>query len=262
MDVVMPYLLMALVSILLSGCGSEDDAASSTPVAAQVAGLWVGTTTETVSATETELDTHILFSGPTVFILREDEGHIGTYEVESNGHVTMDTEVFAYATPDTDNNFYIGTRNSSRITLDSLFATELTMFANYDGGTRSGSIELDLDTGQISDLTLDRVRGSWSTTDSVLYINDEGGLIGSAAGCQWEGDLFSLSEGFLRLSLERKLCAEFNQTSGSPIEGIAFIDGEGSLHFLAQDNNVFLWQRFDASTGTTTTTTEEEEEEE
>jgi len=243
-----------MLSALLSACGSEDDKAAGTAAAAQVSGLWVGTTTETIAATDTELDTYLLFSGSTVFILREDEGHIGTYTVEANGHVTMDTEVFAYATPDTDNNFYVGTRNSSRITLDSLFATEQTMFANYDGGTRSGSIDLSLDTGQVSSLTLDRVRGTWSTTDSVLYINDQGGLIGSAGGCQWEGDLFALTEGFLRLSLERKLCAEFNQPLDSPIEGIAFIDGDGSLHFLAQDNSTFLWQRYDAATGTTTTT--------
>ena len=249
-------ILSIVLSILLIACGSED---AGTATDAEVAGLWIGKTTETIAATETEFDTYLLFSGPTVFILREDEGHIGFYTVEKNGHVTMDTEVFSYATPDTDNNFYIGTRNSSRIELDSLFATSQTIFANYDGGTRSGSIELSLDTGQVANLTLDRVKGTWGTTGSVLYINELGGIIGSASGCQWEGDLSSFSQGFLRLSIERKLCTEFNQPIESPIEGVAFIDGEGSLHFLAQDNSTFIWQRFDPTTATVVTEATEEE---
>jgi hypothetical protein len=245
-----------MLSLLLSACGSDDSSGGS----GQKTGLWIGTTTETIGSTDTDFTTHLLFNGPTVFILREDEGLIGTYTVEKNGHITMDTEVFSYATPDTDNNFYVGTRNSNRITLDSLETTEQTIFANFNNDTRSGSIDLTLDSGQVSDLNLDRVKGTWGTTDSVLYINDQGGIIGSATGCQWQGDLFSPSNGFLKLSIEREECSEFNQSINSPVEGVAFIDGEGSLHFLIQDNTKFLWQRFNSTTAATATEEDAEEE--
>ena len=99
-------------------------------------------------------------------------------------------------------------------------------------------------------MSLKRVRGTWKTTDSIMYINDAGGLQGSdsATGCQWKGKLRTLSGDFLTLSIERKLCDSFNQPVDLPTEGFAFIDGEGDLHFIAEQPNEFLWMKFEPDT--------------
>jgi hypothetical protein len=243
--------ICGLSPLLLSGCGSESGGSSA---AGEATGLWIGTTTETVSATETELATFLLFHKEDVYILREDEAQIGSYEVEDNGHVAMNTQVFSYDIPDTDNNFYVGDRGSSQITLDSLFATETTIFANYEGSGRSGSLDLELDTAQEDSLSFNRVTGTWGTTDSVLYINDEGGIIGNGTDCQWNGDVSRPVGSFMTLNIWRQGdgCGNFTPPETSPAEGIALIDGEGTLHFLSLYNNVFLWQRFSFQ-GTNTT---------
>lgn len=253
------YLLIGLC-IFTSACGALDDGGSDSP--AQLTGLWLGSTQEQ-GVTEA-LTTSVLFFEDQVFVLREDEAHVGTYTILENDSALLDTTVYSYGTPDTENNFYVGTRGSDRIEVDALFASADVLFLNFDGSSRSGSATLTLDTGLVTNISLTRVRGTWGTTDSVLYINDEGGIQGSnsATGCQWKGTLSSLSSNFLKLSIERNLCDEFNQAADSPTDGFAFIDGEGSLHFIAEQPNEFLWMQFTSDTTTATDETEEEEVEE
>ncbi len=239
--VVLKYSLI-VVFAYITGCGALDDSSSSDPE--ELNGLWLGETEEQ-GVTEV-LTTSVLFYKDQVFILREDEAHIGSYEILENDSALLDTTIFTYAAPDTDNNFYVGARTSNRIEVDALFASDQSLFLNFDGSTRSGSATLELDAGRASNMTLKRVRGTWTTTDSILYINDEGGLQGSnsATGCQWKGKLTSFNDNFLTLSIERKLCAEFNQPVDSPTDGFALIDGEGNLHLIAQQPNEFLWTKF------------------
>ena len=250
----MPLLLILMVSLTLAGCGSDSEGGS-----AEFNGLWTGTITETVGATDTEFAVFLLFDGPNVFVLREDEALIGDYEDEGNGHLTIDSEVFSYATPDTDNNVYVGVRSNSRIEIESLFATEITLYGTYEATSRTGSMSLDLDTGLVDDINIERVTGTWETTDSVLYINDLGGFIGNGNDCRWEGDITGLSNTFLKLNIERQGagCDTFLQPENSLVEGLAFIDGEGSLHFLVHDNNNLLWQQFDAAAATAVVAEEE-----
>lgn len=250
---------------LISACGALDDSSGgSDTTGGLLKGLWVGETEE--QGVGEALTTFVLFVEEKVFILREDEAQIGSYEVKENGSAALDTIIYSYATPDTDNQFYVGSRTSNRFTMDALFASSESLFINFDGAGRSGSITTALDSARVSNLDLSRTRGIWSTTDSILYINDEGGFQGknSATGCQWKGHLSSLSAGFLQLNIERKLCPEFNQSAGNPSSGFALIDGEGILHFIAEEGNEFMWMQFE-SDGTATapdTPTEEPTEEE
>lgn len=248
----MPLFLILLFPFILIGCGSDD---SQSPLPKEFSGLWVGTITETIGATDTDFDTFLLFDGPNIYILREDEALIGDYEDEGNGHLIIETEVYTYAAPDTDNNIYVGVRSSNRIEVESLFSTVNTLYGTYEATTRTGSISLQIDTGLEDNLDIDRVSGTWETTDTVLYINDQGGFIGNGNDCRWEGDITKLSNTFLTLQIERQGagCDTFAQPDGSLEEGLVFIDGEGALHFLVHANNDFLWQRF--GPGTTTTAT-------
>lgn len=256
---VVKYFLIAVFACI-TGCGALDGSSSSGPT--ELKGLWLGETEEQ-DVTEA-LTTTVIFFKEQVFVLREDEAHIGTYEALDNNSALLDTTIFTYAAPDTDNNFYVGTRSSNRIEVDALFATEQSLFINFDGNGRSGSAILELDTGRINSMTLKRVRGTWKTTDSILYINDAGGLQGSnsATGCQWKGKLTTLSDSFLKLSIERKLCASFNQSVDSPTDGFALIDGEGNLHFVAEQPNEFMWMRFEPDTTATVDTETEDAAEE
>ncbi|MFT6153931.1 MAG: hypothetical protein ACJAYK_001519 [Crocinitomicaceae bacterium] len=245
--------------LILTGCGSEDQGSDAS--SKKASGLWFGTTTETAAGIDNDLSTYLLFYEEDVYILREDEAQIGSYEVEENGHVAMDTQVFTFTDPDTDNNFYVGSRSTEQIIVDSLFATNTTLFANYENNTRFGSMELTLDTAQEDNLSFSRVAGTWGTTDSVLYINDEGGFIGNGTDCQWDGDLTSASGSFATLSISRQGigCGIFTPSETSQAEGIAFIDGEGLLHFLSLYNNIFLWQRFTSQNITVPADTTDEE---
>ncbi len=256
--------LILIAFITCSGCGALDEdsdssTTGSTPVGATLKGLWMGETTE--QGASAAIVTQVLFYQDRIFILRDDEALIGTYVIEPSGSANMDTEIYTYSAPDTTNEFYVGTRTANRIALDALFATDRDLFMNFDGASRSGSITLTLDTGRITNMDLTRVRGQWGTQDSVLYINDEGGLIGSALGCQWKGQLNPMNGDFLALKIERKLCDAFNQAADSPVDGFAFIDGESNLHFIAEQPNEILWMQFQAATTTpvtdTTDTTEE-----
>jgi hypothetical protein len=250
---------LLLLVLTLAGCGSEDG----TSDVEKATGLWLGTTSETVSAVDSELPTYLLFYQDDVYILREDEAQVGSYEIEENGHVAMDTQVFIYTEPDTDNNFYVGNRGQEQIIIDSLFATNTTLFANYESDTRVGSIQLELDAAQEDNLNFSKLAGTWGTADSVLYINDEGGFIGNGADCQWDGNLLGVSGSFSSINIWRQGqgCGNFTPPETSPAEGIAFIDGEGSLHFISLYDNIFLWQRFTSqSTAITPTDTAEEEE--
>lgn len=239
------YLLVGLC-IFTVGCGAFDDSSSSGPP--QLEGLWLGETQEQ-GVTEA-LTTTVLFYENQVFILREDEAHLGTYNILENDNALLDTTVYSYSSPDLDNNFYVGTRTSNRIEVDALFASTQLLFLNFDGASRSGSATLNLDTGRSSNMSLTRVRGTWTTPDSILYINDAGGIQGSngATGCQWKGKLSTLNDDFLKLSIERNLCPEFNQPVDVPTGGFALIDGEGSLHFIAEQPNEFLWMKFSPDT--------------
>lgn len=231
--------------LLLTACGSDDESA---PSATEFTGLWTGIITETIGATDTEFESYILFNGPDVYILREDEALIGDYEDEGNGHLYIDTEIYGFATPDTDNHVYVGVRTSNRIEIESLFATSINLYGTYEATTRTGSINFSLDTGLIDDMSINRVKGTWETTDSVLYVNDQGGFIGNGNDCRWEGDLSPLSNTFLKVLIERQGagCDTFFQPEDSRVEGVAFIDGAGTMHFLVHDNNDLLWQRFES----------------
>lgn len=256
--------LFLIAFLTCSGCGALDEDSNSSSegavsTTATLKGLWVGETEE--QGGSAAIETQVLFYQDRIFILRDDEAQIGTYTVQSSGSAHMDTEIYTYSAPDTSNEFYVGTRTSNRIALDALFATDRDLFMNFDGASRSGSITLALDAGRITNMDLTRVRGQWDTQDSVLYINDEGGLIGSALGCQWKGQLNPMNGDFLALKIERKLCDAFNQPTDSPVDGFAFIDGESNLHFIAEQPNEVLWMQFQATTTTPTTDTTDTTEE-
>lgn len=242
---VLKYFLITVIACC-TACGALDGSSSSGPT--KLTGLWLGETEE--QDVTAALTTTVVFFEEQVFVLREDEAHIGTYEALENNSALLDTTIYSYAEPDTTNNFFVGARSSNRIEVDALFATEQNLFINFDGNGRSGSATLALDTGRITSMSLKRVRGTWKTTDSIMYINDAGGLQGSdsATGCQWKGKLRTLSGDFLTLSIERKLCDSFNQPVDLPTEGFAFIDGEGDLHFIAEQPNEFLWMKFEPDT--------------
>ena len=259
-----PVVLHSLL-FLVTACGALDEGSDSNdngPSANALSGLWIGTTEEQ-GVTEA-LDTLVVFIDEQVFILREDEAHLGNYLTSDNGRATMEADIYTYATPDTDNQFYVGNRSNSQFDMDALFATSESLFINYEGNSRSGSMTLELDVARDDNLTLARVAGQWDTTDSVMYINDEGGLQGSnsATGCQWKGHLKTFKNDLLTLSIERKLCPDFNQTIGNPVDGYALIDGEGILHFMAQQPNQFLWMQFESASGTTAPTDTPDETEE
>jgi len=65
-----------------------------------------------------------------------------------------------------------------------------------------------------------------------------------------------LSSTLLRLQIQRENCLEFNVNGVNLAEGLAFIDGNGEMHFLATNATDILWMQFTATTSTTTTTTE------
>lgn len=238
--------IVIAIALGLSACGSEDSAAPATGASAiTFNGLWTGITEENITAI-IEVPTFLLFDQDTVYILREDEAQIGTYEVAENGLIDLDTDVYSYANPDTDNNFFIGVDSTQNLTLSALIVTEEDMVINYNTATRAGRSTLALDTGQTASITTSTVAGAWKTTNSTMQISSAGIFSGWDANtsCQWEGRLSSLNSTLLRLNIERENCTEFNINGTQNAEGIAFIDGDSILHFLALDNNDFLWMQF------------------
>ncbi|EAT12204.1 hypothetical protein HF888_05310 [Bermanella marisrubri] len=251
----MQYLVVLMTFLFLVACGALDDSddGSSTGTT-DLDGLWIGTTSEYVGSTTTatEFDTIVLFNNQNVYLLRTDEAQIGSYEITSNGASDWDLELFPYANPDVDNNFFVGTRNADRFQVDGLFASDTRLVLNYDNTNRRGTAILDLDTAQANDLNVKRVQGEWSTTDSIMYINQEGGFIGNIQGCQWEGSLSENTGSTLNVSIVRRNCSEFNPVVSRPSQGFAVLDGTGSLHFMAEQDNSFLWMKFTPSTAAPT----------
>ena len=238
--------LLLSCALLLSACGSEDDSSAGAGSSAlNYSGLWTGITEENVTAI-TEIPTYLLFDAETLYLLREDEAQIGTYELDDNGLLSIDVDIYSYATPDTDNNFYIGVDSALNLTLSALIVTDEDMVINYNNATRAGRSTLTLDSGQTKSITQADVAGGWKTTDSTMQISSVGRFSGWNAdtSCQWEGRLTPLSSTLLRLNIKRENCTEFNINGNQSAEGLAFIDGESILHFIALDGNDFLWMQF------------------
>lgn len=255
----MKYWFWIMALFVLSGCGALDDSdddGDDTIVSTSetLEGLWIGKTSEYAAdaTTATEFDTVVMFNEQTVYILRADEAQIGTYEIIGNGASDWSIELYPYANPDTTNNFFVGVRNNERFLVDALFSTETRLVLNYDNIARNGTVVLDQDLAQESSIDLARVQGEWTTTDSVMYVNQEGGFQGSIQGCQWEGNFARKTNLLLALTMVRRNCDEFNPSSNRPAEGLATIDGEGNLHLMVQQDNSFLWMKFAASAATPT----------
>lgn len=259
----MQYLLWIVALFFLSGCGalddSDDDDDTLVSTSETLKGLWIGKTSEYAadSTTATEFDTVVMFNEQTVYILRVDEAQIGSYEIIGNGASDWSIELYPYANPDENNNFFVGVRNSDRFLVDALFATETRLVLNYDNSARNGTVVLDQDLAQESNMNLERVQGEWTTTDSVMYVNQEGGFQGSIQGCQWEGSFARKTNLLLELTMVRRNCAEFNPTINRPADGLAAIDGEGNLHLMVEQDGSFLWMKFAPSTATAPTGDEE-----
>ena len=248
---------MALIACGGSSDGSSDSGTTATRI---LTGLWIGVTEENTgtSTTPTEWVTYVLFDQDVVYVLREDEALLGTYTIEDNDLSTFTMDVYPYANPDTDNEFYVGTDDTNDLVLSALQATSSKYVINYNNATRAGRIDVNLDTAQVTDLSINTVIGTWETDDSSMEISADGGFSGwnSATSCQWEGNLSALSSTLLRLQIQRENCLEFNVNGVNLAEGLAFIDGNGEMHFLATNATDILWMQFTATTSTTTTTTE------
>ena len=254
------------LSFLLTACGGGSSSSSETnePEVIVLSGLWIGITEEntTTSTTPTEFDTYLLFDEDLFYVLREDEALLGTYAIEDNELSTFDMDVYPYANPDTDNEFYVGTDDTNNLTLSALQATSSKYVINYNNATRAGRIDVDLDTAQVSGITVATVVGEWDTTDATMVVNADGGYSGwnSDTSCQWEGNVTELNNTLLRLQIQRENCLEFNVNGANIAEGLAFVDGNGELHFLATNASDLLWMQFTASTTTATPTTDTETE--
>jgi hypothetical protein len=223
------------------GCsesGSDDEEEVVT-----LSGLWVGETIENIGAVSTTLESYILFFNDLVYILRSDEAQVGSYEIEDASHSNLSLDVHPYAGPDDVNQFYVGRFNNLNLTLDALFASSTNLVVNYNSITRAGRMTLELDVDQQLDLGLDRVTGDWETTDATMSVASDGGFSGwnALTSCQWEGDLTPLTSNILTLEIERENCTQFNTLT----QGVALIDGEGIMHFIATAPPDVLWMRFD-----------------
>jgi hypothetical protein len=251
---------------LLTACGSESDSETTGVSNPEFSGLWVGVTEENLgaAASPTEIPTFVLFHNDLVFLLREDEAQVGTYLIEDNDLSTFEMDVYPYASPDTDNKFYVGTDDSNNLTLSALKATPTQFVINYNNTTRAGRIDVDLDNNQVSGIGINNVQGEWTTTDASMIVSSDGGFSGwnSATSCQWEGNLSALTDTLLALQIQRENCTEFNITGTNFAEGMALIDGTGALHFLATNASDILWMQFTSTAQTPAQEPETEEAEE
>ena len=150
---------MALVACGGSSDGSSDSGTTATPI---LTGLWIGVTEENTgtSTTPTEWVTYVLFDQDVVYVLREDEALLGTYTIEDNDLSTFTMDVYPYANPDTDNEFYVGTDDTNDLLLSALQATSSKYVINYNNATRAGRIDVNLDTAQVTDLSINTVIGT------------------------------------------------------------------------------------------------------
>jgi hypothetical protein len=247
---------LLLLSLVISGCGSDSDTTSiEEPIVPEtLSGFWRGVTTENLGALTTEIPSFVLFYKDDVYILREDEIQLGAYTIEESGHSGLLLDVHSYTSPDVVNFFFVGTFNDIALPLDATFIETLDLVINYNTDTRAGRMELTLDVDQQLELTLERVAGDWKTTDSVMKINTNGGFSGwnATTSCQWEGTLSLLTSNLFTLDIERENCLEYNSQSS----GLALIDGEGVLHFIATQSPSALWMRFDSVAATIVVDTE------
>ncbi len=234
------FLTLALC-LMLMGCSSSSSDDEEAVVT--LSGLWVGETIENIGAVSTTLESYILFFNELVYILRSDEAQVGSYEIEDASHSNLTLDVHPYAGSDDINQFYVGSFNNLNLTLDALFASSNDLVVNYNSITRAGRMTLELDVDQQLDLGLDRVTGEWDTTDATMNVASDGGFSGwnAATSCQWEGTLIPLTSNILTLEIERENCTLFNTLT----QGLALIDGEGILHFIANAPPDVLWMRFD-----------------
>ena len=251
-------LCMVLLCGFMSACS---DSGSDDPVVPPVlSGFWAGSTTENLGTVQSTIVSFVLFYQEDVYILREDEAQLGGYAIEDNGHSALLLDVHPYNNPDAINFFFVGTYNNIKLPLDATFIEDLDLVINYNTLTRAGRMELVLDVDQQLDLPLTRAAGDWKTTDGVMKVNTDGGFSGwnAATSCQWEGTLSPLTSNLLSMRIERENCLELNVPfdDTAPPNGLALIDGDGILHFIATQSPRVLWMRFDpvAAAAAVTTT--------
>ncbi len=239
-------LSLLLLGLFMSGCSSDSD---SEPAVPTLSGFWTGNTTENLGAVQTEIVTFVLFHEDDVYILREDEAQLGAYTIEDNGHSDLLVDVHTYTNPDAVNFFFVGTYNNIKLQQDALLATELDLVINYNTLTRAGRMELVRDVEQQLELSFERTSGSWTTTDATMEVEADGGFNGwnANSSCQWEGTMTRLTSSLFSLNIGRENCLEFNMPfdETGPANGIALIDGNGILHFIAIQSTRVLWMRFD-----------------
>ncbi len=203
--------------------------------------FWVGKTTENIGAPPSIIS-YALFYNDNVYILREDEAQLGNYSIEED-KISMLVDVYPYDNPDAVNFFYVGTYNSTELPLVGILIKDMHAAIGYNTLARIGAMNLEQDVDQQVAVTLARAAGEWKTTDAVMSINANGSFSGwnSNTSCQWEGTLVLLTGNLLALNIERNNCLEFNTVS----DGLAFIDGDGVLHFISTKSPNVLWMRFD-----------------
>ncbi len=258
-------LLTCVIALLMAGCAGEDKKSNNSnpttdpgPQPIILSGLWVGEVEEQVgSATATLVPSHLLFHQSRVYILRTDEAQSGTYELIEEGHIRLDTDVYDYAAPDDDNLFYIGSDNGANLDLAALLVGDNQLVASYHTSARAGLLNLQLDTEQEDNLTFKALAGQWDTTDSETFFDSKGYYLGfdATTSCRWEGQASIVTASIMAITMLRENCDEFNGDS----QGLALIDGDGSLHFVSEKSNAILWMRFEPATGTTTPDTETED---
>ncbi|MEY8204408.1 MAG: hypothetical protein RPR40_04960 [Bermanella sp.] len=245
---------MLYLCCFMAACSSGGDDEPVLP--ATLSGFWSGSTTENLGTVQSKIVSFVLFYQDDVYILREDETQLGGYAIEDNGHSSLLLDVHPYNNPDAVNFFFVGTYNNIKLPLEATFIEDLDLVINYNTLTRAGRMELVLDVEQQLELPLSRVAGDWKTTDGVMKVNTDGGFSGwnASTSCQWQGTLSPLTTSLLSMRIERENCLEFNVPFDeiAPANGLALIDGDGILHFIASESPRVLWMRFDPVAATET----------
>jgi len=239
----------------VTACSSDSDDPVVPPT---LSGFWSGSTTENLGTVQNNIVSYALFYEDDVYILREDEAQLGSYTIEENGHNDLLLDVHPYNNPDAVNFFFVGTYNNIKLQLDALLATDLDLVINYSTSTRAGSMDLVRDVDQQLELSFERTEGNWETTNATMSIEASGGFNGwnSSTSCQWEGTMSRLTNNLFSLNIGRENCLEFNVPfdDTAPPNGLALIDGDGILHFIATESPRVLWMRFDPVAAAAATT--------